>query len=1692
MNGEEVTDERSAKDAPRSAVDHLLRALAEQFEVAMGKPERVQDSCEQLQRLLSSPPSEADIHYLLQLTPLLAKPSRALVLPLFGFMEQATEDCAKPWPLLKGLLSVRDRDLARRALTLADRRARDGSMVVDRELLLFFAQQVETPGSPLAEPELLLLIRDMIRARDVSQQPTLGDPVVSLFAEETDASIRNLAARLLDSSGEPVTLGLAKELLGAEATLVLAPYLIYTRATHRDILSLIPPPHSSPPALPSISTAHRALGEKLLREIIAELGWQRLALGIEIQPYVRVAAGENFPLMLHPSEAQLARRCGRVHAVDELFVVTAHGGMTTATAEPAGASEPAKVFREYNLVHAQLLADFLAVAPLTRERVQGILDRMERVVRDFITLFSSLHDECTILPGLYGDLKGKIAGELQRNESDLSLELTRLVMMFEDPPSLGKVQTLHGLKRYLHQKALQLGFKLVQRNISTNRTMDVVIASRKRILRHVGGIRYSDFEPEEETGQSPRRIPYPVKIVADGFARQAIVGHESFPRVDIFCYGNEVHYFLAYKNHPAFLRINYAPPFQGGMIDLEYYGVSKYELAEHPDLSLPALRRFFKSLEFDAQVESTRVHARYDKEQAPDLRSLCEKAEAMFRLAPYLLDIDWTIGSLRLDAEAQVKVAEAWASFFEAWGVLPLRQLLTADRQGIMQSIAITPTGRQEKVWSGAGPYQDRFSDWPADFLPKLVAAAEELHAGVMPPGPGPTRSLTAQIRLERSILASLRHSVARGELKEKPDGYAISPAQAFERRAAAEHFAQIIASGDADVEASATLASLVAPLERILPFRTIGSVEGFTVQSAQLPLKDDDLTVYVLREEHGTVCLAFYAYGDTLYRSRATGSQEWKTNARADAMEFGSVLRRANYPAPGLEARATAGSDRVREIRDLLAHAPRHRPRMPIPGEQTLVGLRASPGRFSGRALFGTKSRLPEEFDGAVLVSPALQPEDSPYLYRAAGIVSTGGGILSHAGLLAAQFRKPAIIVSGHWESGPSKRPQLHSVSSDYEEEEKTASGYRTTIRTYQRDRDVILREGDLLALESGEDVVRVLGQEVETLEFHEGILQLADAEASLGRAALDSDILLARGRRIRARHQLEKVFRKMSDAGLTCHALSELLLGRAVAPVDRLHLLRIILANPHVAETARGHLRWVSQRLFESALTSLAKAKRQIPDSGSLYEVLHLRLEALRAHQTNAEASAPLEETGLEARREDPNALGELDQLACGRLAQLRVENAQSLCRIDPHSGNARMRHLLRERRRLENVIGGAEEQPDRFAPLAAELDRRDSAVRSALLQKIVVWPEDGGIELFPLIGWKAANLAEIRCLAPDLNVPPWFAVTDRAFKQMLESPIVEALPGGTKVLFEGPTVIAAIEAVLRNPRLNHAQQSSQIRGLWDSIILPDNVVREVLAAYRRIAPPASLSDGGSALVALRSSSHQEDTEFATRAGEFDTFLFIRGEGALLQYLKRTWSGLWSERSLHHRSILRSPLSRAGGGVIVQSMVDSRVSGVVQTINIAMNDFREIVINAGLGLGMGIVSGTVAADHVVVAKGGDPEKGSIRFRYETAEKREYVVYDRRAGFGTLQCEAPYHQRRRPALEYAELCELVGAATRLERLYGYPLDIEFGIEGGRLWMLQARPVPQSLSTLQETTGHYPLSEPLPSSHDIRGSERHD
>jgi len=130
------------------------------------------------------------------------------------------------------------------------------------------------------------------------------------------------------------------------------------------------------------------------------------------------------------------------------------------------------------------------------------------------------------------------------------------------------------------------------------------------------------------------------------------------------------------------------------------------------------------------------------------------------------------------------------------------------------------------------------------------------------------------------------------------------------------------------------------------------------------------------------------------------------------------------------------------------------------------VVGVAASPGRAAGVVKFGDSGRAPADYDGAVFIAPAIRPADAPFIGRSAGVVSTGGGILSHAGLVALELRKPAIIIQGRWITEKGGRSALRYRLPVYTEDSLEVSGYKVLRRLSFSEQEETLQDGVVVVL--------------------------------------------------------------------------------------------------------------------------------------------------------------------------------------------------------------------------------------------------------------------------------------------------------------------------------------------------------------------------------------------------------------------------------------------------------------------------------------------------------------------------------------------------------------------------------------------------------------------------------------------------
>ncbi len=250
-------------------------------------------------------------------------------------------------------------------------------------------------------------------------------------------------------------------------------------------------------------------------------------------------------------------------------------------------------------------------------------------------------------------------------------------------------------------------------------------------------------------------------------------------------------------------------------------------------------------------------------------------------------------------------------------------------------------------------------------------------------------------------------------------------------------------------------------------------------------------------------------------------------------------------------------------------------------------------------------------------------------------------------------------------------------------------------------------------------------------------------------------------------------------------------------------------------------------------------------------------------------------------------------------------------------------------------------------------------------------------------------------------------------------------------------------------------------QKTGAWQNLLSADEgerdaAIRQVAAACGTLAFSDCQREGlrralerlPGGLYAVRSSAADEDLAGAASAGMYRTRLGIRKE-TLESAVRDVYASRFEPRVFAYRRESGLPARDPGIAVIVQSLVESRVSGVAFSANPETNSLDEVVVNANWGLGESIVSGRATPDLFVVGHGD----GLLAKR--RGEKQVSFFFspdgdiEERTGYRTDEW----------SLTDEEVCRLRDLVLETESLFGHPVDVEWTFSGDACFLLQARPV---------------------------------
>jgi pyruvate, water dikinase len=291
------------------------------------------------------------------------------------------------------------------------------------------------------------------------------------------------------------------------------------------------------------------------------------------------------------------------------------------------------------------------------------------------------------------------------------------------------------------------------------------------------------------------------------------------------------------------------------------------------------------------------------------------------------------------------------------------------------------------------------------------------------------------------------------------------------------------------------------------------------------------------------------------------------------------------------------------------------------------------------------------------------------------------------------------------------------------------------------------------------------------------------------------------------------------------------------------------------------------------------------------------------------------------------------------------------------------------------------------------------------------------DAGCTEVSCAGGKGSSLARMAALG--LPVPPGFVVPANA--------LADALPDGG--------------AELR--RLAEARDAEGAQALIRNVELDPALRDSVLSAYAALGPD-------DVPVAVRSSACAEDSEAASFAGQQETFLHVRGGDQVRARIRDCWASFFSERALFYRS-QKGSLADLGMAVVIQRMVQAEIAGVLFTCDPVRKRRDRMVVEAVIGLGEAAVSGAVTPDHYVLKRDGTVRKAQVH------EQPYAIVADEGGGVAERALSPDEGGARKAGDEL--LANLARLGDDLERRIGVPQDIEWAVQDGELYVLQARPV---------------------------------
>ncbi len=334
----------------------------------------------------------------------------------------------------------------------------------------------------------------------------------------------------------------------------------------------------------------------------------------------------------------------------------------------------------------------------------------------------------------------------------------------------------------------------------------------------------------------------------------------------------------------------------------------------------------------------------------------------------------------------------------------------------------------------------------------------------------------------------------------------------------------------------------------------------------------------------------------------------------------------------------------------------------------------------------------------------------------------------------------------------------------------------------------------------------------------------------------------------------------------------------------------------------------------------------------------------------------------------------------------------------------------------------------------------------------QKNILWLKEINFKDVPLVGGKNASLGEMygELSKKGVNIPDGFALTTQTYWKFLKTNKIDKK---LKEIFKkfNPKSIKSLQKVGRASRelIKKAEFSEDLK-------------KDIAKAYRKLARKYGKNPG----VAVRSSGVCEDMPEASFAGQFESFLNVKGGEELLETIKKCLASTFTDRVIAYREEKKIPHLKFALSVGIIKMVRSDLasSGVMFTLDTETGFPDVVLINSIWGIGEMIVKGRITPDEFYVFKPTLKQKYKAIIRKDLGRKTIKYIYNKKGGIKEVKVSSK--KQLVFSLNDEEILTLARWAVLIEEHYSkkarkwMPQDIEWAKDGktGELFIVQSRP----------------------------------